>query len=233
MGKDTMGSLTDETNKIHWFLHDLDFEFANFLTIQLSFSPLPTFQDLVSKAGSSKIFQKSLETPALSSAAFAVTKGNFHLTRNEGFRKFHDREGGSFILGYGKGRGNSYSPRCQICHNIGHTTAHYPDPESFSYYSLLNTTVDWYIDTGAAGAYMTSDSSQLDKVQSYNGKDCVIVGNEASLLITHVDTFSPSPNIKLLDVLVVPWLKKKSLSIRKLTSDYPLSITFIDTSFLI
>jgi hypothetical protein len=64
MGKNTMGSLADETNKIHWFLHDPGFEFANFLTIQLSFSPLPTFQDLVSKAGSSKIFQKSLETPA-------------------------------------------------------------------------------------------------------------------------------------------------------------------------
>jgi hypothetical protein len=80
---------------------------------------------------------------------------------------------------------------------------------------------------------MTSDSSQLDKVQSYNGKDCVIVGNGAFLLITHVGTFSPYPNIKLLDVLVVPRLKKKSLSIRKLTSDYLLSITFIDTSFLI
>jgi len=66
----------------------------------------------VSKAESSEIFQKSLETPALTSATFAVTKGNFYPTRNEGFRKFHDREGGSFILGYGKGCGNSYSPRC-------------------------------------------------------------------------------------------------------------------------
>jgi hypothetical protein len=37
---------------------------------------------------------------------------------------------------------------------------------------------------------MTSDSSQLDKVQPYNGGDCVIVGNRASLPITHVGTLS-------------------------------------------
>jgi len=50
---------------------------------------------------------------------------------------------------------------------------------------------------------MTPDSSQLDKVQPYNGKDCVIVGNRTSP-ITHVGTLSPFPNINLLDVLVVP-----------------------------
>jgi hypothetical protein len=80
---------------------------------------------------------------------------------------------------------------------------------------------------------MTPDSFQLDKVQSYNGKDCVIVGNEASLSITHVVTLSPSPNIKLLDVLVVLQLTKNLLSISKLNFDYLLSITFIDTSFII
>jgi hypothetical protein len=80
---------------------------------------------------------------------------------------------------------------------------------------------------------MTPDSFQLDKVQSYNGKDCVVVGNEASLSITHVVTLSPPLNIKLLDVLVVLQLIKNLLSISKLTFDYLLSINFIDTSFII
>jgi hypothetical protein len=41
---------------------------------------LPSFRDPVSKAESSEIFQKSLETPAISSVAFVVTKGNFNPT---------------------------------------------------------------------------------------------------------------------------------------------------------
>lgn len=79
--------------------------------------------------------------------------------------------------------------------------------KSFSHYFLLDITIDWYTDIEVV-AHMMSYSSQLDKVQSYNGNDCVIVGNGASLLITHIGTLSPSPNIKLLDVLVVPQLKK-------------------------
>jgi hypothetical protein len=38
-----MGSPVDETNKVHWFLCGLGSEFANFSTIQLSLSPLPSF----------------------------------------------------------------------------------------------------------------------------------------------------------------------------------------------
>jgi len=57
---------------------------------------------------------------------------------------------------------------------------------------------------------MTPDSSQLDKVQLYNGNDCVIVGNRASP-ITHVGTLSLFPNINLLDVSVVPQLTKNLL----------------------
>ena len=238
-----MGSPADDTDKIHWFLRGLGSEFANFSTIQLSISPLPSFRDLVSKAESSEIFQKSLETPVLPSAAFAVTKGHFNQQHNGGFRKFRGRGGGSFYPGHGKGRGNSYSPRCQICRTVGHTAANCPDryAKSANFANVAETAyscssphiaADWYTDTGAA-AHMTPDSSQLDKVEPYNGKDCVIVGNGAFLPITHVGTLSPTPNINLSDVLVVPQLTKNLLSISKLTSDYPLSITFIDTSFLI
>lgn len=106
-----IGSPADETDKVHWFLYGLGSEFANFSTIQLSFSHFPSFWDLVSKAESSKKFQKSLETPVISFVAFVVAKGNFNLTRNGGFCKFHSKGRGSFIPSHGKGRVN-YSRCC-------------------------------------------------------------------------------------------------------------------------
>ena len=80
---------------------------------------------------------------------------------------------------------------------------------------------------------MTPDPSQLDKVEPYHGKDCVIVGNGASLPISHIGMLSPSSNFKLLDVLVVPRLTKNLLSISKLTSDFPLSVTFSHDNFVV
>ena len=73
---------------------------------------------------------------------------------------------------------------------------------------------------------MTADPSILYQSKNYTGKNSVIVGNGASLPITHTGTLSPVPNIHLLDVLVVPHLTKKLLSISKLTFDFPFSVTF-------
>ena len=78
---------------------------------------------------------------------------------------------------------------------------------------------------------MTPPHSTLDHSTTYMGKDCVIVGNGASLPITHTGKLSPSPDLQLLDVLVVPHLTKKLLSISKLTNDFPLSVMFT-TNFL-
>ena len=80
---------------------------------------------------------------------------------------------------------------------------------------------------------MTLDPSQLDKVEPYHGKDYVMVGNGASLPITHIGTLSPSSNFQLLDVLVVPRLTKNLLSISKLTSDFPLFVTFSHDNFVV
>ena len=73
---------------------------------------------------------------------------------------------------------------------------------------------------------MTVDPSILDQSKNYTSKDSVIIKNGASLPITQTGTLSPIPNIHLLDVLVVPHLTKKFLSISKLTSDFSLSVTF-------
>ena len=80
---------------------------------------------------------------------------------------------------------------------------------------------------------MTPGQSSLDQSTSYTGKDCVIVGNGASLPITHTGKLSHSPDFQLLDVLVVPHITKNILSISKLTTAFPLSIIFTNNFFTV
>lgn len=65
------------------------------------------------------------------------------------------------------------------------------------------------------------------------GKNSVILGNGASLPITHIGTLYPSPNIHLLDVLIVSYLTKNIFSIGKLTFNFSLSATFTNYCFTI
>jgi len=80
---------------------------------------------------------------------------------------------------------------------------------------------------------MTIDASQPDKVEPYTGKNKVIDGNGSSLPITYTGSCSPTPNLQLNDVLVVPALIKNLLSVSKLTHDYPVSVSFTDNDFII
>ena len=73
---------------------------------------------------------------------------------------------------------------------------------------------------------MTPAHSTLDQSTTYIGKNYVIVRNGASLPLTHTGKISSSPNLYLLDVLVIPHLTKNLLSINKLTHDFSLSVTF-------
>jgi len=80
---------------------------------------------------------------------------------------------------------------------------------------------------------MTPDLTALTIFEQYIGKDKVIVGNGAPLPITRTGASQPSPNLKLLDVLLVPHLTKILLSISKLTKDFPLLVTCTYSSFVI
>lgn len=71
---------------------------------------------------------------------------------------------------------------------------------------------------------MTPDSYHLAQSNNYTSMDTVIVGNDASLPISHTSNFSHVPNVYSLNVLIVPHLTKNILSISKLTSDYSLSL---------
>jgi hypothetical protein len=80
---------------------------------------------------------------------------------------------------------------------------------------------------------MTNDVAQLDKSDTYTGKDCVVVGNGATLPISHTAILSPTSFLTLNDVLVVPGLTKNLISISKLTSGFPFSITFTNDRLII
>jgi hypothetical protein len=56
-----IGSPADETDKVHWFLHGLGSEFANFLTIQLSFLIFLPFEILSPRLKVLKIFKNHLK----------------------------------------------------------------------------------------------------------------------------------------------------------------------------
>ena len=95
-----------------------------------------------------------------------------------------------------------------------------------------NETSNWFLDTGAS-THMTPTHSTLGQSITCTGKDCVIIGNGASLPITHTSKLSPSPDLYLLDVLVAPYLTKNLLFISKLTHDFPLSVTFNNNFFTV
>ena len=80
---------------------------------------------------------------------------------------------------------------------------------------------------------MTPAQSSLDQSISYTGKDCVIVRNDASLPISHTSKLSHSPYFQLLDILVVPHITKNLLSISKLRTDFPLSVTITNNFFTV
>lgn len=70
-------------------------------------------------------------------------------------------------------------------------------------------------------------------MEPYTSTDKVIVGNGSSIPITHMGPCSPTPSLTLNDVLVVPQITKNMLSISKLTSDFPLYVSFTDNHSLI
>lgn len=71
-----IGHLDDRTYKVYWFLRGLGANFSTFSTAQMALTHLPTFADIVPKAKSFEIFEKSLDSSRPSAAAFTITKGS-------------------------------------------------------------------------------------------------------------------------------------------------------------
>jgi len=66
-----IGRPIDDLDKVHWFLRALGPNYKIFSTTMLSQSPLPSFADIIPKALSHKIFERSVYQQSTNSAFYA------------------------------------------------------------------------------------------------------------------------------------------------------------------
>ncbi|KAH0636165.1 hypothetical protein KY290_038324 [Solanum tuberosum] len=88
------------------------------------------------------------------------------------------------------------------------------------------------MDSGATH-HMVQTTGNLDNPTLFKGSDSVMVGDGKRLQITHVGNKEIGTNLRLKDVLVVPKLKKKLLSVSKLASDNECLLEFTDSEFVV
>ena len=83
---------------------------------------------------------------------------------------------------------------------------------------------------------MTSKANIVSNIQQYSGTDSVLIGDGSSLPIHGIgDTFIKQKNITLPlhNVLLVPNLTKKLLSISQLTKQFPINCEFSNVDFCV
>ncbi|KAG6747881.1 hypothetical protein POTOM_047772 [Populus tomentosa] len=124
----------------------------------------------------------------------------------------------------GRGRGGI---TCFRCGGSNHKTdgCFASDDEAAQYKAFAaiqvkdNAEDSWYPNTGA-NQHMTSNSNEVQGIDLYSGTDKVMVGNGNGLAIAGTEhTKLPTTNLKLNNVLVVPDIKKKLLSVSQCTRD--------------
>lgn len=166
-----------------------------------------------------EIFVRSLESCSCISfpAVFIASRNTSGLNSGRG-------GGHHFRGGCGKGfRNNRYHPiRFQIYCVEGHYTSlcsdQYSRPlesihsmEAFTSCSLNDSQISNWYTNACATSHMAHDATQLDKVDTYTGKDYVVVGNGASLSISHAGIFFSISLFKLITrCFSYAWTHQKS-----------------------
>ena len=153
----------------------------------------------------------------------------------------------------GRGRnGGRYTPRCQLCGQYGHRVLecrerfnrmfhghqHAPaaqnaqaPPQAYNVnFSTLPTSQDhtWYPDSGATH-HVTNDGQSLTHPSLHQGLDQLQIGNGSGLTIYSIGSSSlilRSYPLKLSNILHVPKIRKKLLSIYRLTNDNVVYVEF-------
>lgn len=82
----------------------------------------------------------------------------------------------------------------------------------------------WNFDTGATD-HVAPDIQNLHIADAYKGPDKLQVGDGNNLIISHVAS-SSLHHLKLPTVLVVPQIKKRLISVSKLTNDNNVYLEF-------
>jgi hypothetical protein len=96
-----------------------------------------------------------------------------------------------------------------------------------------NAEDNWYPNTGA-NQHMTLNPSEVQGIDSYSGTDTIMVGNGNGLSIVSTrHTNLPTTTLKLNNVLVVPNIKRKLLSVSQFTRDNNCYFLFYPWGFLL
>ncbi|KAL6312603.1 hypothetical protein AAG906_006742 [Vitis piasezkii] len=160
----------------------------------MALTPLPYFADLVSKVESFELFQRSLESSEPTTAAFTTTNRSCTTSHGTPFAFHSNQRGRSHSHNNNSSnRGRTYSghgrPLCRLCNRRYARTdssAHFAKAFNTSCSLSRPEVVDGF--GHRASTHMTTDPSILDQSKNYMGKDSVIVGNGASLPITHTES---------------------------------------------
>ncbi|XP_011046683.1 PREDICTED: uncharacterized protein LOC105141219 [Populus euphratica] len=181
----TTGRLVDNTDKVHWFLCGFGAKFSSLSSAQMALAPLPSFVDLVSRAKSFELFQKSCvtycccclhyhrsqlaakESTTLEDQSWTATSHLWIVLPSSALNQGRN---------YGQAR---RPPRCHIYCADAHFTDQCPQhyshastahiAEAFNDSCSLHNSerVDWSLNMGAL-AHVFNDPSILDHAKSYN-----------------------------------------------------------------
>ncbi|KAL6335523.1 hypothetical protein AAG906_030651 [Vitis piasezkii] len=185
----------DDTNKVHWYLRALGPDYKIFSTTMMSQLPLPSFAEIVLKALSHEIFERSISHSSSNSAYYVQQTSKF-----VGAKKWKNRPPTSSSSSTNSK--SSSTVHCQLCDKDGHLAKRCWSflklkkkqsaniAEAFSACSIqdLNDS-EWFPNSGAM-SHMTSDTKVVDQPALYSSNERVMVGNGQSLAISHTGSIS-------------------------------------------
>ncbi|RVW25418.1 Retrovirus-related Pol polyprotein from transposon RE1 [Vitis vinifera] len=187
----------DDTDKVHWYLRALGPDYKIFSTTMMSQLPLPSFAEIVSKALSHEIFERSVSHSSSNSAYFVQ-----QTSKVAGHKQVKHRSSASPTPFANSKSSSNSSVHCQLCDKEGHSAKRCWNflklkkkqsdnlAEAFSACSIQDfNDSEWFLDSGAT-SHMTSDTEGVDQPAVYSGNERVMVGNGQSLAISHIGSIS-------------------------------------------
>ncbi|PKU87110.1 Retrovirus-related Pol polyprotein from transposon TNT 1-94 [Dendrobium catenatum] len=238
------GSPINDEEVIHYTLNGLPQNYQAFKTaIRTNLRPV-TLDELYTLLCSEELNLAHEATKEIQSLQISGNNTAFTATRGRG------RGRNSSSRGHNTSRSNNNSnynrsaksPKpsvtCQICGKFGHTAVRCwyrhddtynsdPSPALFTSPNPQSSS-DWFLDSGAS-SHLTSDPNQIQNAQPYNGSSKVVLGNGTQLPIQNTGNGilpTPTGNLQLSKLNLVPNLSFNLLSVHRLTSDNNCLITF-------
>jgi len=184
------------------------------------------------------------ETPTPVPTALSAQKGRQHYHK----RGYNPAQQGSSTNNRSTSPGSNKRVICQYCEKSGHTAKicyklhGYPNQKRNTgpsahhvRHAPYGSGSDWIIDSGATH-HITNDLDGLHLTNPYHGADHLIVGNGSGAPITHTGNtvlHTNSHTLHLSEVLHVPTITKKLLSVSSLCQTNPVSVEFFSNHFLV